>query len=64
MKLQGYDSARAFTQRIDEMIANQGSPTDTLPSTNQNEMASSEYRSAHTRRILQPGVLDRLRRQR
>ncbi|HKO01756.1 MAG TPA: HPr(Ser) kinase/phosphatase [Thermoanaerobaculia bacterium] len=64
MKLQGYDSARAFTQRIDEMIANQGSATDTLPPTNHDEVASSEYQSAHTRRILQPGVLDRVRRQR
>src|ERR1051326_6088469 len=46
MKLQGYDSARAFTQRIDEMIANQGSASDSLPATNRSEVASSEYRSA------------------
>src|SRR6059058_5151400 len=64
MKLQGYDSARAFTQRIDDMIAQQGSPTDSLPPMNRDEVASSEYRSAHTRRILQPDVLDRVRRQR
>jgi hypothetical protein len=64
MKLQGYDSARAFTQRIDEMIANQGSTTETLPATNRDEVASSELRSVNTRRMLQPDVLDRVRRQR
>src|ERR1043166_9531241 len=46
MKLQGYDSARAFTQKIDEMIANQGSATETLPAPNRSEVASSEHRSA------------------
>jgi hypothetical protein len=64
MKLQGYDSARAFTQRIDEMIADQGSVTDSLPHSNSEEVASSAIRSANTRQMMQPGVLDRVRRQR
>lgn len=65
MKLQGYDSARAFTQRIDEMIANEGSPaTQSLPSVPREEAVSSEIRSAHTRQMLQPDVLNKIRRQR
>ncbi len=65
MKLQGYDSARAFTKRIDDMIANQGaSATESLRQTNREEIASSALRSAHTRQLLQPDVLNRVRRQR
>jgi HPr kinase/phosphorylase len=66
MKLQGYDSAREFTRRIDEQIARQGavSPADALPHTNANEMASSEVRSMHSRTRFAPDVLDRTRRQR
>ena len=65
MKLQGYDSARAFLQRIDAQIAKQGSgATETLAHANNNEMASSELRSMHTKMRFQPDVLDRTRRQR
>jgi HPr kinase/phosphorylase len=65
MKLQGYDSARAFTQKIDQMIANNSTAaSDALPHSNREEIASSAMRSAHTRQMLQPGVLDRVRRQR
>jgi HPr kinase/phosphorylase len=65
MKLQGYDSARAFTQKIDQMIANNsGAASDSLPHSNSEEITSSAMRSAHTRQMLQPGVLDRIRRQR
>ena len=64
MKLQGYDSARAFTQKIDEMIADKGSISDSLPHSNREEVTSSAIRSANTRQMLQPGVLDRVRRQR
>ncbi len=65
MKLQGYDSAREFTRRIDEQIAKQGTPTsDQLPPTNHEEVASSEVRSMHTRTRFHPDVLDRTRRQR
>src|SRR3954464_13162221 len=43
MKLQGYDSARAFTERIDEQIAKQGTTgaSDALPHTNREEITSS-----------------------
>src|SRR5436309_1031913 len=45
MKLQGYDSAREFTRRIDEEIAKQGNgASSSLPSTNHEEVASSEVR--------------------
>jgi HPr kinase/phosphorylase len=65
MKLQGYDSARAFTQRIDEMIANDGiAASSALPSVQREETVSSEIRSANTRAMLQPDVLNRIRRQR
>jgi len=65
MKLQGYDSAREFTRRIDEQIAKQGTAaSDTLPATNSSEVASSELRSMHTRTRFRPDVLDRTRRQR
>src|SRR6476619_3394771 len=38
MKLQGYDSARAFTQKIDEMIADKGNgASDLLPHSNPEE---------------------------
>src|SRR6266568_3808885 len=49
MKLQGHDSARAFTQRIDEELARQGTAATVLPPTNREEVASSEIRSLHTR---------------
>src|SRR3954451_2713460 len=66
MKLQGHDSARAFTQRIDEEIARRtsGIAAETLPRTNREAMASSEARSVHTKMRFQPDVLDRTRRQR
>src|SRR3982750_4516902 len=59
MKLQGYDSARAFTRKTDEQIAKQGAaPSATLPATNPSELASSELRSLHTRTRFDPYVLD------
>jgi hypothetical protein len=66
MKLQGYDSAREFTRRIDEEIARKGTATsaESLPATNREEVASSEMRSMHTRTRFHPDVLDRTRRQR
>ncbi|HEX7706089.1 MAG TPA: HPr(Ser) kinase/phosphatase [Thermoanaerobaculia bacterium] len=65
MKLQGYDSARDFTRKIDEQIARQGSgPTETLAHTNHEEMASSEIRSVQSRTRFAPDVIDRTRRQR
>ena len=64
MKLQGYDSAREFTRKIDEQIARQGAAAAPLPPTNPAEVASSELRSAHTRTRFDPHVLDRTRRQR
>src|SRR5881275_1419678 len=65
MKLQGYDSAREFTRRIDEQIARQGTAaSESLPPTNREEVASSELRSLHTRTRFHPDVLDRTRRQR
>src|SRR5437870_2764698 len=65
MKLQGYDSAREFTRRIDEQIAKQGTAAaEQLPATNREEVASSELRSVHTRTRFHPDVLDRTRRQR
>jgi len=65
MKLQGYDSAREFTRRIDEQIARQSNElTDGLPHTNASEVASSEMRSITTRNRFSPDVIDRTRRQR
>jgi hypothetical protein len=64
MKLQGYDSAREFTKRIDERIAKQGSIGDALPASNPEEMTSSELRSVHSRNRFAPDVIDRTRRQR
>src|SRR5688572_16348427 len=69
MKLQGYDSAREFTKRIDEKIARQGtlgaqSTSETLPASNPEEMTSSELRSVHSRNRFAPDVIDRTRRQR
>ena len=65
MKLQGYDSAREFTRKIDEQIARQsGSASDSLPATNREEVTSSELRSLHTRNRYAQDVLDRTRRQR
>ena len=65
MKLQGYDSAREFTRKIDEQIARQGTAaSESLPPTNREEVASSELRSLHTRTRFHPDVLDRTRRQR
>ena len=64
MKLQGYDSARDFTAKIDEQIARQGSGQQQLPATNHEEMASSELRSMHSRTRFAPDVIDRTRRQR
>ena len=65
MKLQGHDSARTFTQRIDEQIArNSAAIADALPPTNAEEMASSEIRSVHSKTRFQPDVLEKTRRQR
>jgi len=66
MKLQGYDSAREFTRRIDEQIALQGTTSaDTqLPATNREELKSSELRSMTSRTRFNLDVLDRTRRQR
>ena len=65
MKLQGHDSAREFTRRIDEQIARAGGAlTDSLPHTNASEVASSEMRSIHSRTRFAPDVIDRTRRQR
>ncbi len=67
MKLQGYDSAREFTRRIDAEIARRadgGSSLDTLPPSNHEERASSELRSIHTRTRMNPEMLNRVRRQR
>jgi HPr kinase/phosphorylase len=65
MKLQGYDSALAFTRRIDEQIARQGGAlTDGLAHTNREELASSERRSLHSRNRFAPDVINRTRRQR
>jgi HPr kinase/phosphorylase len=64
MKLQGYDSARDFTKRIDEQIARQGTIGETLPPSNREEKASSEMRSLHSRTRFAPDVIDRTRRQR
>ena len=65
MKLQGYDSAREFTRRIDEQIARKGSAgSESLPSAPPESAVSSEIRSVHTRTRFNPDVLDRTRRQR
>src|SRR5438067_9723627 len=65
MKVQGYDSAREFTRKIDEQIARQGTTaTESLPPTNNEEIASSELRSLHTKTRFNPDVLNRTRRQR
>jgi HPr kinase/phosphorylase len=66
MKLQGYDSAREFTRRIDEQIARQGAApaSESLPSPPAESTVSSELRSVHTRTRFAPDVLDRTRRQR
>jgi HPr kinase/phosphorylase len=66
MKLQGYDSARAFAQKIDEHIAAQaeGGASEQLPTVTSDASASSQMRSANTRLLMNPGHLDRVRRQR
>jgi HPr kinase/phosphorylase len=65
MKLQGYDSAREFTRRIDDQIARQGGgAADALPPSNREERASSEMRSVNSRNRFAPDVIDRTRRQR
>ena len=65
MKLQGYDSAKEFTRRIDEQIARQSEPvSDAPPAQPPESVASSQLRSAHTRTRFNPDVLDRTRRQR
>jgi HPr kinase/phosphorylase len=65
MKLQGYDSAREFTRRLDEQIARKGSPvSESLPAAPPESALSSEIRSVHTRTRFNPDVLDRTRRQR
>jgi HPr kinase/phosphorylase len=64
MKLQGYDSAREFTRRIDEQIARQGSAaSESLPTPPPESTVSSEMRSNQSRTRFAPDVLDRNRRQ-
>lgn len=65
MKLQGYDSAREFTRRIDEQIARQGgTASESLPTPPPESTVSSEIRSVQARTRLDPAVLERIRRQR
>ena len=65
MKLQGYDSARDFTRRIDEQIARQGlNASDAPPSQPRESAVSSEIRSVNTRNRFASDILDRNRRQR
>ena len=61
MKLQGYDSAREFTRRIDEQIARQGRARRhrRWPASNREEMASSAMRSVHSRNRFSPEIIDR-----
>lgn len=63
MKLQGYDSAREFTRRIDEQIARQGgvSASEMLPSVPKESTVSSEMRSMSTRSRFLPDMLNRRR---
>lgn len=64
MKLQGYDSARDFTRRIDEEIARKsGLSPDATPSHPPESHVSSEIRSVATRARLGLDVLERMRRQ-
>src|SRR4051812_9625743 len=59
MKLQGYDSARDFTRRIDEQIARQGlAASESLPTQPRESAVSSEMRSMNTRSRFAPDVLD------
>ena len=65
MKLQGYDSAREFTRRIDEQIARQSNVmTDSQPPANAAEVRSTELRSTYTRNRFSPDILEKTRRQR
>ena len=56
MKLQGYDSAREFTRRIDEQIARQALTGE--------EQSPREVRALPVRTRFAPDVIDRTRRQR
>ena len=65
MKLQGYDSAREFTRRIDEQIAKQGSlASEAVPAPSPAEIPGSEVQRMHTRARFQSEATDRTRRQR
>jgi HPr kinase/phosphorylase len=66
MKLQGYDSAREFTRRIDEQIARAGSGVaePPLPRPPKESTVSSEMRSINTRARFSPDILNKTRRQR
>lgn len=65
MKLQGYDSAREFTRRIDEQIARQGSgAADVMPRPPRESTVSSEMRSVNTRARFSADILNKTRRQR
>ncbi len=64
MKLQGYDSARAFTQRIDDEIARQGEASDVLPAAPREGRPLSSIHNANMRNLLQSDVLNKIRRQR
>jgi HPr kinase/phosphorylase len=62
MKLQGYDSARDFTRRIDEQIARQGNNPPALPAVPKESTVSGEMRSMNTRARFSLDVLNRTRR--
>lgn len=65
MKLQGYDSARDFTKKIDEQIARKGAaPGEPLPTAPPQSPADAEVRGVRTGTRFNPDVLDRTRRQR
>ena len=67
MKLQGYDSARDFTQRIDAEIARRAIPPPVRegpPPANRESVASSEQRSVNLMHRFNTDVLNRTRRQR
>jgi HPr kinase/phosphorylase len=64
MKLQGYDSARAFTQRIDDQIARQGEAGESTTAAPREGRALSSIYNANMKNLLQSDVLNKIRRQR
>ncbi len=63
MKLQGYDSARDFTRKIDAEIAKDSSTPETFELNDSGDDTSPDLRQAHTRSRFQPDVLNKTRRQ-